>query len=327
MNYGSFKRILGLSIIFSVLLQFVVNRDELFFSSILSARTDLENDTIQHPIQQEQNVSNSTQEQEFTFRDTAEYSTEKVGAAYKETIYHSLDQSKCIDFACIKTEAECGGHKALEPTNYDGELPPCCSHILRDMAKIFDDTMQDLRLDYSAGFGTLLGLIRSEDRTFIPWTADNDYIIPSFEVMNAIVSLWNETQTGMQHIFQGINRICITSDWADGKLNRWKIPTPTSTTHGRWYLSLWARGYPYIDLYVGKMIAPNIFQEIRPCRHLYDDLFPTNRVEIYNGTFFNRIPANPEQFLRTYYGRDWRVPKKEKNAHGSGDCPHNEVYK
>ncbi len=278
--------------------------------------------------------------QEFAFRDLSEFSVRKIGPIYKTSLNKRLEEANCLDFACSKNETLCE-NTANVTTNYDGPEPPCCIHILRDMARIFDETMFNLRLDYSAGFGSLLGIIR--ENRFIPWTIDNDYIIPSTDVMNALVSLWDAQKTGMTHIFQGINRICITPGYADGKLSKWKVPPPDPLTTPN-HAELWARGYPYIDFYVGKKVSSSpgyrssnippyessktMFQEISPCRHLLSDTFPTKRVKVYGGEFSQRIPANPEQFLRTYYGRSWKIPVADKNPHGKPNiCPYPATYK
>jgi phosphorylcholine metabolism protein LicD len=65
------------------------------------------------------------------------------------------------------------------------------------MSRIFDEEMCSLGLDYVAGFGTLLGLRRAD--RFIPWSIDNDLVIPSPEAMNALVMLWDSKKTGLSH--------------------------------------------------------------------------------------------------------------------------------
>jgi hypothetical protein len=44
-------------------------------------------------------------------------------------------------------------------TNFDGPDPPCCVHILRDIAREFDRVMCYLGLEYLPAFGMLLGLM------------------------------------------------------------------------------------------------------------------------------------------------------------------------
>eukprot|EP00978_Attheya_sp_CCMP212_P000252 scaffold481_cov63-Attheya_sp.AAC.13 len=181
------------------------------------------------------------------------------------------------------------------------------------MSRIFDEMMCHLGLDYSVAFGTLLGLRRSD--RLIPWTIDNDYIIPSKDVVNAMVSLWDTKKTGMAHIFQAINRMCITPDFAGGALQRkWERPA-LGPDKPNWD-SLDLIGLPYIDMYVGRMEPAGGFATIHHCRHMYKDIFPTKRELVYNNTFTQNFPANSDQLLRTFYGRDWRTPRTDKNPHG-----------
>eukprot|EP00978_Attheya_sp_CCMP212_P003337 scaffold6888_cov48-Attheya_sp.AAC.4 len=84
----------------------------------------------------------------------------------------------CLRFDCT---AQCDDTTNDDvSTNYDGPEPPCCTHVLRDMAEIFDRIMcRTLGLEYFSSYGMLLGLVR--DDRIIPWTADNDYVV-SFAV-------------------------------------------------------------------------------------------------------------------------------------------------
>ena len=49
--------------------------------------------------------------------------------------------------------------------------------------------MCSLSLDYSVVFGTLLGFRQGDH--LIPWMGDLDYVIPSEDVANAMVALWD----------------------------------------------------------------------------------------------------------------------------------------
>ena len=253
-------------------------------------------------------------------RDLSTYAVSAVGDMHRTLLKTHLKDANCLFFTCSKDATHCDH---MLPTNYDGPEPPCCVHILRDMARIFDDAMCSLGLDYSSAFGTLLGLRRAD--RLIPWTADNDYIIPSKDVANAMVSLWDTETTGLAHIYQGINRICVTDSFAGGKLQRkWSIPPPVPGTDQ--YDTLHLRGFPYIDLYVGRNTSQDMFEEIEGCRHLYRDIFPTKRMLVYNGTFAQNIPANPEQVLRTYYGKSWSIPRSDENPHGATNCPYSPTH-
>jgi len=218
----------------------------------------------------------------------------------------NLADTDCLTFKCTTSDS-CDNYL---PTNYDGPNPPCCNNVLRDMARIFDDTMCDLGLDYVAAFGTLLGLVRSD--RLIPWTSDNDYIVLP-NSMNAMVDLWDANATGMSLIFQGIPRLCATSKFAEGKLQRWNMTAKSQ--------ELCFAGSPYIDLYVStKMSDLLTFMPIVPCIYKMSEIWPSNRVKVYNKTFYQNYPAKPEQVLIKNYGKDWKTPESDKNGHGQSTC-------
>jgi hypothetical protein len=221
----------------------------------------------------------------------------------------NMKDVNCFHYYCSANETRCDN---TLPTNYDGPEPPCCVHILRDVARVFDETMANLGLDYAAAYGTLLGLRRSD--RLIPWTIDNDFIIPSQEVANAMVALWDPDTTGLAHVVQlDMNRMCITPDFANGKLKRW---TNSSTQETQ----VWRSKIPYIDLYVvGKTDGETILPQGGPCRYFHRDVFPTKRVWVYNKSFAQNFPARPEEILRTSYGEDWMIPRSDKSPHGAGE--------
>ena len=67
----------------------------------------------------------------------------------------TFDLTGCMGFQCNKDIEACDN---TLPTSYnDVKEPPCCSHILRDMAQTFDGVMSKLGLEYFVGFGTSLG--------------------------------------------------------------------------------------------------------------------------------------------------------------------------
>ena len=235
--------------------------------------------------------------------------------AVKKILPTNLNDANCFSFNCTTNITKCDN---FLPTDYNGTEPPCCVHVLRDMSRVFDESMEKLGLDYLAQFGTLLGLKRSDK--LIAWTADNDYIIPSKDVMTTMFEQWDTKMTGLAHIFQGINRICVTPDFAQGKLQQWTLPPLLPSKQNS--AQLWEQGYPYIDLYVGHNISQTMYSEFPGCSHFYSDIFPTKRVLVYNNTFAQNFPANSEQLLRTSYGNDWRQPDPKHALHGSGICPH-----
>ena len=267
----------------------------------------------------------------YALRDISSYPMVHDKKSY--THYNSI--KPCLPYKCTNNSTICD---TMEATDYLTSNPPCCVHILRDMAKTFDDEMVRLGLDYAAGFGTLLGLRRADK--LIPWTADNDYILETQQISNAMVDLWNETSTGLAIIFDYIPRMCATKDFAGGLLKEWEVPVATNDVKkgikkGYNPVNLFTQGYPYIDLYAGtgKITKPARFTKwvndtggkdyisvLQECLHWYKDIFPTKRVGVYSGAFAQNVPANTDVILEDNYGFSWRIPKKEENAHGSSHC-------
>lgn len=274
-------------------------------------------------------------------RDLSPYAHGKASIKHDE-ISHSMYEANCMRFRCSTNIKKCDN---TLPTDYSGPEPPCCVHILRDMAQIFDEEMCRIGLDYSAAFGTLLGFARSD--RLIAWTGDNDYVLPSREVANAMVALWDAKSTGIAHLRQGLNRICITRDFANGNLARWeKYPALVNKILRAMKVKdeLWSRGFPYIDLYVGQKV-PNwttetalasmeqirerrpqseVYQIHTGCQFFHDDIFPTKKVLVYAKNFTQNVPKNSEQLLRTSYGTYWRIPANN-DPHGGKPCPYSPV--
>ena len=249
----------------------------------------------------------------YPLKDLSNYSVASVGYLHQSSLSRNMKDSNCLFFHCSSDIAKCDNTLA---TNYDGPDQPCCVHVLRDMARIFDEEMKELELDYAVTFGTLLGLRRADK--IIPWTADNDFLIPSRDVANAMVAGWDVKKTGLAHLHQGINRMCVTPDFYGGKLQKWSYHVDEDTAAS---VLLYNRGFPYIDFYVGEKRIfgrDEVFNEFAiGCKHLYRDVVPSRRAMFYNNSFALNIPANPEQILRTHYGRNWRVPKSDKDPHGT----------
>ena len=231
---------------------------------------------------------------------------------FTKTIKYSgrtFSKAGCIDFVCNKDIESCDN---TLPTNYDDIKPPCCTHILRDMAHTFDKVMSKLGLQYIVSFGTLLGLIRSDK--IIPWTADDDFVI--FNDGNlanmAMLSLWDNS-TGLNFVtYPWPPRLCITSAFANGNLQRWSINSPRLAS-----LKMWKKGYPYGDVYaMTKLTNELIGGEYPNCKHRYADIYPIERRMVYNNSFALNFPARPEDLLKRYYGLEWETPPVRKNAHG-----------
>eukprot|EP00984_Skeletonema_dohrnii_P018578 scaffold8707_cov128-Skeletonema_dohrnii-CCMP3373.AAC.1 len=263
-------------------------------------------------------------------RDLSDFATSKIGNVHNSSSVPSTPRgSNCLFYSCNTNITDCDN---TLPTNYDGPKPPCCSHILRDMARIFDEEMCALGLDYVTAFGTLLGF-RREGR-IIPWTIDNDYIIPSADVANAMVLLWNTSRTGMAHHFHGINRMCATPDFAGGELQKKWQRKVGGSLQVKWPRKVGRKlldesGVPYIDFYLGRKVNSTIFGQFDKCLHLQSDVFPTKRRLVYDGEFAQNFPANTDQLLRTFYGKNWMIPPDAKSSHGVSPnltCPYGPSY-
>ncbi|KAK1746860.1 hypothetical protein QTG54_002204 [Skeletonema marinoi] len=261
-------------------------------------------------------------------RNLAAFKNGRVGRKYFDAVPKTLEGSNCLFFECTNDVNECDNG---DPTNYDGPKPPCCTHVLRDMHRIFDDEMCSLGLDYFAAFGSLLGLRRAD--RFIPWSIDGDLIIHSAEAMNALVMLWDSKKTGLSHHYSRMNRMCVTPDFAGGGLMKWAY----SEDRYRKAIDEWDRnwdlGFPYMDLYLGRYVEKGKLLELgaggHKCLHYYKDVFPTQRKLVYNGQFTMNFPPNPDQLLRTNYGNGWRFPpsEKDKKEHGGRMCPYGPAQK
>ena len=156
--------------------------------------------------------------QPYQLRELSKYT--KNGLSWYHNNEHYSDMSQCMDFKCNKNVEECDN---TESTTYIDPDGPCCTHILRDMLRTFDDSMSTLGLDYFIGFGTLLGLTRSGK--VIPWTADNDVIIDT-KTLQAMTDLWSTESTGLAFVShkmgpknRGVPRMCITSHFAGASYN------------------------------------------------------------------------------------------------------------
>eukprot|EP00985_Skeletonema_marinoi_P022882 scaffold14830_cov103-Skeletonema_marinoi.AAC.3 len=238
-------------------------------------------------------------------RNLASFKNGRVGRKYFDAVPKTLEESNCLFFDCTQDVAACDNG---DPTNYDGPKPPCCTHVLRDMHRIFDEEMCSLGLDYFAAFGSLLGLRRAD--RFIPWSIDGDLIIHSVEAMNALVMLWDSG---------GLMKWAYSEDRYRKAIEEWDRN--------------WDLGFPYMDLYLGRLVENGKILELgqfgHKCLHYYKDVFPTQRKLVYNGQFTMNFPPNPDQLLRTNYGNGWRFPpsEKDKKEHGGRMCPYGPAQK
>lgn len=219
---------------------------------------------------------------------------------------------QCLQYKCERENYEqCD---TAIPTNYDGPDPPCCVHILRDMAKAFDDAMCELGFEYFASYGMLLGLVRSD--RLVPWTSDNDFVITK-QTMAGIMALTPEEkavfdQHGISILFDNFYyRVCITPAFMEGKLaTSWVVEDDR-----RWYPLI----YPYTDIFVAHEEDDSIVDELG-CAHPIDVFRPALHMGVYNNTFRVSVPHDAETILGRLYGPQWRTPDAKKAPHGDTKC-------
>jgi len=219
---------------------------------------------------------------------------------------------QCLQYKCERENYEqCD---TVLPTNYDGPDPPCCVHILRDMAKAFDDAMCELGFEYFASYGMLLGLVRSD--RLIPWTSDNDFVITK-QTMAGIMALTPEgkavfDQHGISILFDNFYyRVCITPAFMEGKLaTSWVVEDDRT-----WYPLM----YPYTDIFVAHEEEESMVDELG-CAHPIDVFRPALHMGVYNNAFRVSVPHDAEAILGRLYGPQWRTPDAKKAPHGDTKC-------
>jgi hypothetical protein len=168
----------------------------------------------QHPVKEFANLTIPIKEppQECIIRDLSNYTAAPVRNRNKGG--KTERYAHCLRFQCMDNISKCDNPNA---TNFDGPDPPCCVHILRDMAREFDRVMCYLGLEYLPAFGMLLGLARSD--RLIPWTSDNDYMI-STATMMAMLSMWDHTshlEHGLSLVYDDSDRMCGSPSFANGR--------------------------------------------------------------------------------------------------------------
>jgi hypothetical protein len=264
---------------------------------------------MEHPVEKFANISITKQPpQECMLRDISNYTEGSVRPLRENVGTKTARYAHCLRFQCMHNISKCDNPLA---TNFDGPDPPCCVHILRDMAREFDRVMCYLGLEYIPAFGMLLGLARSD--RLIPWTSDNDYMV-STATMRVMRSLWDSTshlEHGLSLVYDGIDRMCVAPSFANGKLLRWKA------NGTKWYI---LDGNPYADFYIGDYNSEDMFVDTMKCAHHVSNLRPYERRAFYNGTLHQYFPSKPQNILTTLYGSDWKVPDPDKKGQGRTVC-------
>lgn len=272
----------------------------------------------QHPYQK------GSQQECRPLRDVSHYSTSTVHYPIEDESSgrQNSKYDSCLEFKCdwnSTTNTHCD---TFGPTIYnDPTKPPCCVHILRDMAAAFDAVMCNLGFEYFSSYGMLLGLVRNDK--LIPWTSDNDYIATE-RTLAAMYNMSTEDKKvwydhGIAFFFDNYyHRVCVTDKFMNGELAKlW-----TSSSY-EWYPLV----YPYADIFIAKELSSSdgsksnsMIKDQLGCEHSMDSFRPAQRRGVYQDSFQVSIPNDAEKVLERVYGSTWRIPDKEKRPHGDTKC-------
>ncbi|KAL7533837.1 hypothetical protein ACHAXR_005480 [Thalassiosira sp. AJA248-18] len=221
----------------------------------------------------------------------------------------------CMRFKCANyTEPHCQDNFA--DTDYTGGNPPCCTHVLRDMIRTVDDALCGLGLEYFAGYGTLLGLIR--DDHVIPWTADNDFVV-SFAVAEEI---WKQRaylrdNFGLNIFNDFYLRTCISESFMGGALLKWETKKFDKVLAEK---GQYVDHFPYADFFYGDVDpVSGKFIDERGCGYDLSSYRPAARLMVYKQKFPVSVPKDYNLVLDAGFGSNWRTPDSG-NPHGHTEC-------
>jgi hypothetical protein len=228
------------------------------------------------------------------------------------------------------------------PTNFSGdkEHPPCCSHLLRDMLLEVTQFFKQNDIEYFAHFGTLLGLVR--EKRVLLWTLDLDLAMPLeslqfffffFIFLNIFFSqlfspfffaAWEEMRNsesikaamhelGFDYFPNGrMARLCFTSHWHNGILNKWPSTLAPNDRYMYWY--------PYMDIFPFKDHddPEKVILMGGYCKTLKREwIYPLQEMKAMNTTFF--IPHEEEAVTMRVFGEDWEKPKRRRHGEKNSD--------
>lgn len=252
-------------------------------------------------------------------RDVSSYSNSTVQHPIKDATDDGQRWNSCLQYRCDwnTNHTHCD---SFGPTIYNDPFnPPCCVHILRDMAAAFDAVMCKLGFEYFSSYGMLLGLVRNDK--LIPWTSDNDYIATDrtlaamYDMSPTDKKVWDDH--GIHFFFDNhFHRVCVTTTFMKGELAKsWK----TKSYNWNWYPLV----YPYADIFVARETFVNntsVMIDELGCAHQMEIIRPAQRRGVYQNSFQVSMPNNAEEVVKRVYGSSWRIPDAKKTPHGDTKC-------
>lgn len=183
---------------------------------------------------------------------------------------------------------------------------PCCHQNLLTILTAVHELLEQAKVHHWLAFGTLLGAVRSHK--FIPWDEDIDigileddfskvislaprirelgFIPKAPIVIDKHHSLW--VSLSRQFNLEKRLRIPINSPVYLSEVNSLHVDL---TVHGHDDKDVWDWEYP-------------------ACRHSLEGVLDPDTV-VFEGREYP-CPANPQDVLNAYYGKDWQTPKIKK---------------
>lgn len=196
--------------------------------------------------------------------------------------------------ACTKSTPRCSG------------INPCCHRNLLTILTAIHELLEQEKVHHWLAFGTLLGAVRSHE--FIPWDEDIDVGILEDD-FSKVVSLAPRIHelgffTRTPIIVDRHHNLWVSLSKQFNLSKRSTIPINSPvflsevnslhvdlTVHGHDDKSVWDWEYP-------------------ACTHSLESVLNPGTI-IFEGRTYP-CPANPEDVLKTYYGKDWQTPKIKK---------------
>jgi hypothetical protein len=196
---------------------------------------------------------------------------------------------------------------------------PCFTHALRDMLRVLTQTFDQHKIEYLAGFGSLLGAMREQQ--IIPWTTDVDVLL-SAENLRLLAQNVNGVLDDLRA--KGVSffsdrdyfRYCLNTNYAGNLELSHMDPAHDAATL---YVHTWTPGGDafYLDTSDERTVKVG-----KKCRFDVDVFEPSQRIPLYPGTaseLMISVPNDPATILSMFY-KDWETPPLKKKGHGAPSC-------
>jgi len=224
-------------------------------------------------------------------------------------------EAGCIPFHCDATSEKCSQPHSLD---HASDILPCCADLLREMLIDLVNFFTLNEFGYYATMGTLLGIVRND--YVIPWTADQDLVVDRpdlarfrFDDCRALL----QQETGLVHLFEGVDRVCVGPSWRNGFLKRWEDKNVS-------VINIYREIYHYIDLYAQTISSGRkgtVYRIVNfPCEFSPQIMVPYEIRLVYNKTLAIALPRDANAYLDHVYGNSWKTPDTTHDRNGHNHC-------